>query len=183
MSTVGGAAGVPPASQRQWQQLALAGAVAAVLLLAAAGAAVRRPPLSSTAVHASAPAEPPACTADDLDGLLRDGELSWGTWEALVNATNSSGGGGSGSGAVPPPWRPPWLEAKSCTLRRFTPEMARKCLSGRPLVMIGDSVTRWVLPPLKQGLCPWMRQDSRVTCGGSDRIIRQTTASLLSASH
>lgn len=138
MSSAGGAAGVQPATRRRWQQGAVAGAVAAVLLLAAAAAAVRRPPLAGIALRTAAPAEPPACTADDLNGLLKDGELSWGTWEALYNESSSSG-----SGAVPPPWRPPWLQAKRCMLRRFTPETARKCLSGRPLVMIGDSVTRY----------------------------------------
>lgn len=138
---MGSAAAAQPATNRRWQQGVVAAALVAALLLAAV--AVQAPPLGA-ALRSSAPAEPPICTAADLDGLLEDGELSWGTWEALYNTTsNSSGGGGSrGSGAVPPPWRPPWLQAKHCTLRRFTADAARKCLSGRPLVMIGDSVTR-----------------------------------------
>ncbi|KAI7842769.1 hypothetical protein COHA_003517 [Chlorella ohadii] len=42
-----------------------------------------------------------------------------------------------------PPWQAPSLQLTRCKLRRFTPEAARKCLEGRPLVMIGDSLTRY----------------------------------------
>jgi hypothetical protein len=35
------------------------------------------------------------------------------------------------------------LELRHCALRRFTPAEARKCLAGRPLVVIGDSLSRY----------------------------------------
>lgn len=176
MSSAGGAAGVQPATLRRWQQGAVAGAVAAVLLLAAAAAAVRRPPHAGIALRTASPAEPPACTADDLNGLLKDGEFSWGTWEALYNESSSSG-----SGAVPPPWRPPWLQAKRCTLRRFTPETARKCLSGRPLVMIGDSVTRWVLPHL--WVLPLCLLERLLGCSAAGRCSRDAASPLAGPSN
>lgn len=78
----------------------------------------------------------PYCTPDDLQGLLANGSVHWRS--------------------PPPPrrqaglWRAPALPSTHpqlyldrCSLRRFTAPEARRCLAAKPLIMIGDSVTRY----------------------------------------
>lgn len=73
--------------------------------------------------------ELPACDLAALDGLLGPGvDLVWAT-PAHPNGTVAG---------------LPRLEVqRRCRLRRFTAEQARACLAGRPLVFIGDSLTRY----------------------------------------
>jgi len=48
-------------------------------------------------------------------------------------------------------WRPErdgtrTLHARGCRMRRFSRDAAHACLRGRHLLLIGDSVTRWLRP-------------------------------------
>lgn len=130
----------------RWRLLGTcAAAVLAAVLLLLAGAARRQPALVARLRPSGAPLPPaqPACTMADLDGLMEDGFFSWGSREALYGNSSSAATAASALPAAPRR-RPPRLEVERCTLRRFTAAAARQCLAGRPLVMIGDSVTRWV---------------------------------------
>lgn len=129
----------------RWRLGIFSVAVLAAVLLLLAGAAQRQPALVARLRPSGAPLPPaqPACTMADLDGLMEDGFFSWGSWETLYGNSRSAATAASAL-PVAPLVRPPWLEVERCTLRRFTAAAARHCLAGRPLVMIGDSVTRWV---------------------------------------
>ena len=131
--------GMRPWRQR-WLALAALLAAAAVLLLAAP----QRRSLGGALLRAVLPGHAPdattLCTMSQLDGFV-DGDVRWDSWARLPARAGKL-----------PPWRPPWLSMqRRCTLRRFSPQQARQCLAGRPLVMIGDSVTRWVQAGGQQG--------------------------------
>lgn len=71
----------------------------------------------------------PPCTLDLLSGQLSDGSASW---------TSSRSDEGR-----PPFMAMPKLALSDCRLRRFTAEEARTCLAGRPVVFVGDSLSRY----------------------------------------
>lgn len=163
------------ASPRAW--LWAAGLLLAGLLLAAAvwaplpAAAALRQRLFPTS---SDPDRLPACTASDLQGLMGDGNFAWRAAE-LASAMPSS----SRRRPLPLLLRArqaqplaPSMHASSCRLRRVTPEAARKCLDGRPLVMIGDSVSRCALlgtaPVLVRCGTSWPMR----CCGGLEVLYR-----------
>ncbi len=86
-----------------------------------------------------------ACTTSNLHGLVEDGEFTWGCGAAICNLAAPASNATAAAAVQHPPWQAPSLQLTRCKLRRFTPEAARECLEGRPLVMIGDSLTRWGL--------------------------------------
>lgn len=119
-------------SWRDWLPAALLLAV----LLAGATVAQRRTTVAAALLRlfpGTAPpdARTPACNLRHLDGMVQDGDFTWSCGGTACNTTGSRAA-------------QPRLESSRCKLRRFTPVEARKCLAGRPLVMIGDSLTRRV---------------------------------------
>ena len=77
----------------------------------------------------------PQCNYTLLSGLLKETDVEW---VAEVH---------TGWDAAQKQWvseqLPARLQLKHCQLRRFSVEEAHTCLSGRPLIFIGDSVTRY----------------------------------------
>lgn len=79
----------------------------------------------------------PECSAALLRGLMANDTVSWGTppppprtgWRRRLQRSSAP--------------QLPQLQLQRCVLRQFTPPEAKECLSRRPLVMIGDSVTRY----------------------------------------
>lgn len=136
-------------SSPQYEWLA-AGLLLVLLVVAAATVAQRRAP--AALVLRLLPGTPlsdmltPACTARDLDDLMQGDEFTWGCLGAPCSRSSiAANGSGTAAAAQMPQWQVPRLQLGRCMLRHFTPEAARKCLEGRPLIMIGDSLTRWVL--------------------------------------
>ncbi len=85
---------------------------------------------------------PPDCKASNLHGLIENGTITWGCGAASCNLA-APAGNDTPAAVLQPHWQAPSLQLSRCKLRRFTPEAARTCLEGRPLVMVGDSLTRW----------------------------------------
>lgn len=135
--SLAGSAARPVPSQRSWQRLGRGCwfllLLATAALLAAAPLLLRTPRFRRAVRPRPDPSAP--CTMAHLNGLV-DGDVQWESWTGLHHS--------SSSGGVLPAWRPPWLATTRCRLRRFEAADARRCLARRPLVMIGDSVTRWV---------------------------------------
>lgn len=132
-----------------WRDWLPAGLLLALLLVAAATATHRQKPMTAALLRLI-PGMPladkftPACAARDLATLVKDGEINWHCLEGPCSNSTALNGNGTVSAAPPPLWQAPRLQLTRCMLRRFTPEAARKCLAGRPIVMIGDSLTRCV---------------------------------------
>ena len=77
----------------------------------------------------------PPCNASLVSGLQANSSVAW-----QVLATTQLAPNGSAWETAAARTR---LELRHCALRRFTPAEARKCLAGRPLVVIGDSLSRY----------------------------------------
>ena len=88
-------------------------------------------------------APPVACL---FNSLLREDEVQW---------------------SEQPDGRAHQMSLRGCALRRFSHAEARQCLSGKRLVFLGDSVTRWV--GLSGGCCllprtMWLARCPSVPC-------------------
>eukprot|EP00887_Chlorella_sp_A99_P000349 scaffold13.g349.t1 len=158
--------GPPPRTGWQWsvdRRVALiCAAVAAVLLV------MVQPPRAPRCSRAGATAtgqerDLPPCNLTLLSGLLENDSFAW-VGEAS---------------AVPDPARGAWetqlldpqLRLKRCRLRRPSPEEARACLAGRPVVMMGDSLTRYLFLSLNSYLegLGWAGMGGSAQGKGADR--------------
>lgn len=94
---------------------------------------LRRPDdrLSPGSTRPLSPPLPP-CNLTLLSGLLPEGSAIWSSASAS-------------SQEDPPPsfLNTPRLSLRHCTLRRFTAPQATACLAHRPIVFIGDSLSRY----------------------------------------
>lgn len=140
-----------------WHEWQKAGLVVVVLLVAAAIAAQRRAPGAAALLHWMPGTQlsgmlKPACTAHDLDDLMKDDEITWNCLGVPCSSSSSIAANGTGSAGATQ-GQLPQLQLGRCMLRRFTPEAARKCLEGRPLILIGDSLMRWALGGC---VCIWL---------------------------
>ena len=132
-------------SRERWRLPAGALRSAALVLLTAAltAAALHQPAGPSGAGPAAhPPGEPwwrrqPACTPSQLHGELNASSVFW-----EGQGTVSLGAGGGLRAGWSPGAPPPRLQMVGCALRRFTAAEARACLAGRPLLFLGDSITR-----------------------------------------
>jgi hypothetical protein len=87
----------------------------------------------------SRPPVPPPCTLPHLDGLLPESLVTWHTNLASTLEQEQ----------LTQKWKlghsfEARLELKHCSLRRFSANQARQCLAHRPLVFVGDSLSRYM---------------------------------------
>ena len=82
------------------------------------------------------PGGPPFCSPASLLGQLSNGSV---VWESRSTTQLSADGSSYETHTA----TPQLAAVRGCRLRRFTAAAARACLAGRPMLWLGDSLTRY----------------------------------------